>query len=144
MFLEQIIRPYQSPAAHGTIVIPSSPTATGERATLTWGAKATMPPVNAGENFTVQCCDEQLSEKDRTNERKRITGPDGESYVDVDRPLTLKLIKKEKNSCDGTWSQMGGGAAAAVSAALAAWEADFKGIDSQQQSCGTTWNLKNP
>lgn len=141
MFLEQIIRPYQSPDAHGTIVIPSTPTGTSERATLTWGAKATMPPVNAGENFSVQCCNENLTEKGRTNQQVRITGPDGESYVDVQRPSQVTLNKKEKNDCDGGWSQMSG-AAAAVGSALAEWEADFANVD-VPHSCGTTWNLSN-
>jgi len=108
--LEYVIRPYQSPNPFGTTFIPSTPTQ-AERATLTWGASAqgTMPPAVAKPTpmtYQFQCCNENLDEQSRETNRIRITGNDGESYVDVDRPTVMRLKKKQLNNCAGPLEQM--------------------------------------
>jgi len=52
---EYFVRPFQSPAPHGSGRIPSTPRDTREKATLTWGAKANMPAI-VPKSVNVNCC----------------------------------------------------------------------------------------
>jgi hypothetical protein len=142
MFLEYAVRPFQTADSHGAIIIPSTPVGTRERATITWGAKATMPSAS-GMSFVVQCCKNDLTEKDRKNHNVRVSGSDGESYMDVDRAYQLTLDTQNKNNCDDNASQSWG-VAQAINKDMAEWAADFAGIDAQSginNSCAATWNL---
>jgi hypothetical protein len=143
--LEYLVRPYQSPVPHGSIIIPATPTGSHQRATITWGAKATMPtPTDAG-GTNVVCYDERSDEMSRTSETQRITGQDGESYVDVDRAKTVKLQKNEKKNCDnGLWNQMSG-VAQGINGDLAQWASDFAEFDATAPAgkCHQTWNFAN-
>jgi hypothetical protein len=109
--LEYVIRPYQTPDVYGRIVIPTSETR-ADRATLTWGATSSGTPYVAktkdttGMTYQFDCCNEGLQEKSRSNHTIRITGSDGESYVDVERPYQMTLKKKTKTQCDGPLDQM--------------------------------------
>jgi len=93
--LEYIVRPFQAPNAHGTIVIPSTPTESTETAILTWGGESTLPEVQYTEvGFVTKKQREDFTEKKRDTERVRITGNDPENYIDVDRSKKLYLDKK--------------------------------------------------
>jgi hypothetical protein len=142
--LEYVVRPYQSPNAHGTIQIPSAPASSNQRATLVWGAKATMPAVNMGENFSVVCCKERLNEQDRQSDTVRITQQDNsDNYVDVARPNTLHLQKHDANNCGDNWDQFSG-VGAEISDTLAAFQSDvLSGTAAQPGNCDTTWKFKN-
>lgn len=142
--LEYVIRPYQSPASHGAIIIPATPAATRERATLTWGAKATMPPVQiTGGGVNVKCCDEGLTEQTRETETVRITQPGRpENYIDVARANKVILKKEEKDKCAGDWSQMSH-VAQQIDAAFASLASQMDFDVPSDKNCQATWNLKN-
>ena len=97
--LEYIVRPFQQPNPHGTVIIPVTRKETEERAILTWGGEATLPDmqfIDTGFKFT--SCKEDSTEKRRDAEKVRIFGEDpgdGPSYIDVMRSKKLYLDKKE-------------------------------------------------
>jgi hypothetical protein len=95
--LEYIVRPFQAPNAHGTIIIPSTPTPSTETAILTWGGEATLPEVQYIElGFNTRKGREDFAEKNRDAETVRIYGEDpgdGPSYIDVSRSNKLYLDK---------------------------------------------------
>ena len=96
--LEYIVRPFQAPNAHGTIIISSNPKETEERAIITWGGEATLPDVQYIETgFNTRKSREDFDEKQRDAETVRIYGqsPDDESpsYIDVSRSNKLYLDK---------------------------------------------------
>lgn len=145
--IEYFIRPFQSPGSHGTIIIPSTPKGTREKAVLTWGAKSTMPEVVPDvTNVNTKCCAEGLKEAERVSETVRITQPGKpENYVDVARARNVKLKKREKNSCGGP-----------LQAELDSfWGAVFQDLDNAftpegvssfgtgDKSCEVQWELKN-
>jgi hypothetical protein len=150
--LEYVIRPYQSPTPFGTIIIPSTTSQGRERATITWGATAqgTMPepePVPTtsptDQTYQFECCNEQLQEQSRDNERKRIIGNDGISYVDVDRPKIVRLKKSQHQHCDSPLEQ-DSFVAQGINSVLDAWDDEFAGRTVKPgDDCNTQWNLKN-
>jgi hypothetical protein len=95
--LEYIVRPFQAPNAHGTIIIPSTPTPSTEMAILTWGGEATLPEVQYIETgFNTRKGREDFTEKNRDADTVRIYGEDpgdGPSYIDVSRSNKLYLDK---------------------------------------------------
>jgi hypothetical protein len=95
--LEYIVRPFQAPNAHGTIIISSNPKETEERAIITWGGEATLPPVQYIETgFVVKKGREDFVEQQRDADPVRIYGEDpgdGPSYIDVQRSKKLYLDK---------------------------------------------------
>jgi hypothetical protein len=143
--LEYAVRPYQSPDAHGAIIIPSTPTGSREKATLTWGAKATMPEVS-GINLTTACCTNNLTEHDRQSDKIRIyqdDDPSSSNWVDVERAKTMNLDSKEKNNCGDNWDDISA-VAQGIDTELAAYADYFTAIQGQQPTnCGQTWNFKN-
>jgi hypothetical protein len=93
--LEYIVRPFQAPNAHGTIIIPSTPKASTETAILTWGGESTLPEVQYTEvGFNTKKSREDFTEKKRDSEVVRITGNDPENYIDVSRANKLYLDKE--------------------------------------------------
>jgi hypothetical protein len=97
--LEYIVRPFQAPSAHGTIIIPSTPTPSTDTAILTWGGEATLPAVQFIElGFNTKKGREDFNEKNRDSETVRIMGQspddDSPSYIDVARSNKLYLDKK--------------------------------------------------
>jgi hypothetical protein len=145
--LEYVVRPYQTPSAHGAIIIPSTPTGTRERATLTWGAEATMPEREEpdGIGFQLVCCTETLNENSRETETKRIEqegNPD--NWVDVDRPTKLKLKKKDANKCGDVWDQISG-VEQQVNSVLSMFnDAIHSGTAGKKdKNCNVSWNFKN-
>lgn len=97
--LEYIVRPFQAPNAHGTIIIPSTPTPSTETAILTWGGEATLPEVQYIETgFNTKQGREDFTEKQRDAETVRIMGQDPDdnspSYIDVSRGNKLYLDKE--------------------------------------------------
>ena len=143
---EYIVRPYQTPNAHGNIVIASTPVGTRERATLTWGTQADQPEAQPGEGATnVVCCVEQSDETSRKSTTERIEqSGKPENWVEVRRPYELKLQKKEKNKCDSNWSQMSY-VAASIDALFEDLGDDIKsGREGKaDRKCGQTWKFKN-
>ena len=95
--LEYIVRPFQAPNPHGTIIIPSTTTPSTETAILTWGGESTLPEVQFIETgFNTRKGREDFDEKNRDAEVVRITGEDpgdGPSYIDVRRSNKLYLDK---------------------------------------------------
>lgn len=141
--LEYVVRPYQSPDAHGAIIIPSTPSGSRQRATITWGSKD-VQAVNSG--ISINCCSESLSEQSRKSEKMRIFQNDDKNspnWVDVERPHSLKLNKKDNNQCADDWAQMSS-VAAGVQDALAEFADDIGPAPELPGSgCGTTWIFKN-
>lgn len=149
--LEYVIRPYQAPTPFGTIIIPSAPSRGTDRASLTWGATtqgtipvATPAPVAPTMTYQFQCCQEKLNEQSRTNDRIRITGNDGESYVDVDRPTSVQLKRNQKQDCATALEQMSdvyqGINEVLNEFADAFTHGDTTSLD--DEDCNTQWNFK--
>jgi len=93
--LEYIVRPFQAPNAHGTIIISSNPKETDERAIITWGGEATLPAVQYIETgFNTKQGREDFTEKQRDSDIVRITGNDPENYIDVARSNKLYMDKE--------------------------------------------------
>jgi hypothetical protein len=150
--LEYVVRPYTTPNAHGSIIIPSTPRGTQERATLTWGKDSaiTVPTpkeVSDGVNFEVVCCQEQLNELDRKSDQKRVFqrgDEDSENWVDVERPKSLRLKKKEKNKCFGPGLTDTSDVAQQINAVNADFEyALNSGVTSTHMRCSVNWTFKN-
>ena len=141
--LEYVVRPYQSPDSHGAIIIPSTPSGSRQRATITWSAKEAKA-VNTG--ISVQCCNEALSELSRKSDKMRIFQNDDETsdnWVDVERPRSLKLNKKEQDNCADDWAQISS-VAAGIQEELADFADDIgPAPELPGGGCGTTWNFKN-
>jgi len=105
--LEYIVRPFQAPGS-GALIIPSTPSPTNERATLTWGAKAAVPAVRQGVGFA-GCCQEQNDETGRKTEQIIIhDSADPENYITVNRATQIQWNKDTKDQCAGDWDQFSG------------------------------------
>jgi hypothetical protein len=153
--LEYVVRPFTTPNAHGQIIIPATPRGSRERATLTWGATSaiTIPePVEVegdaeGVNFEVVCCKEQLNELDRESDQERVfqNGDVGSSnWVDVLRPRSVRLKKKEKNSCLGTSLIETSDVTQQVNDVLGMYESAFNsGTTKKPSNCSVSWGFKN-
>lgn len=143
--LEYIVRPWQTPNSHGAIVIPSTPQNTREKATLTWGAKATMPAQNTS-GINVVCCSEESTEFKREGETVRIQGNGEDNWIDVFRSNKLHLKKKEKNTCASDWDQFSG-VGLEITDALAEFEdalnSGTTAGNNEPKTCGQVWSLNN-
>jgi len=144
---EYFVRPWQSPNAHGTTVIPATPSRGGrERAHLTWGGKGTMPEVRlTGLDFNTQKSphDERLTEQNRESDIVRIEQPGKpENYVDVARAKKVTLAKEtdEYKLDQLAESQY---VASGIDPRLNAYGADMKTWEQTTQKSRATWNLKN-
>src|SRR5215831_16602823 len=103
--LEYIVRPFQSPGAQGAQIIPSTPSPSNERATLTWGAKSDVPPVKTGVGFA-GCCQEENTETGRNTQRIVIHDPTNpDAYITVDRATKIQWNKSTNDQCAGDWDQ---------------------------------------
>lgn len=105
MSFEYAIRPFQSPDVHGRVIVPSSPSATPERATLTWGsthaATGTIPTAKSMGGTNTKCCKETINEQERAGDTIKIAASnEPENYIMVNRAREVKLKKKDDNSCD--------------------------------------------
>jgi hypothetical protein len=140
--LEYVIRPFQSPNALGKTVIPSTPQSPTLKATLTWGAKMTLPqPVPKTTN--VVCCREVSNELDRDADLVQIHDPNNPGMsIWVSRSKALRLQKEEKNECASDWDQFSG-VGLTISAALADLSAAIGTADVPQNKCQQVWNLNN-
>lgn len=104
MPFEYVVRPFQTPDAHGRVIVPSTPSFSTERATLTWGsqhaATATLPtPKSMGVN--IQCCNEIINENTRTGDTVKIAASnEPANYIMVHRATEVRLKKKDTNKCD--------------------------------------------
>lgn len=143
--LEYAVRPYTAPNAQGQIIIPSTPRSSRDRATITWGSKAEMPPVQSGVNFNTVCCSDDLTEQSRKSTKIRVyqnnddTSP---NWVDYEQPTDLTLNKKEQNSCGDNWDDISG-----VAAGIDSYFQQFQQFFDQQtgnspQNCGTSWHFQ--
>lgn len=141
--LEYIVRPYQSRNSQGSIIIPSTPVSSRQRATLIWGAKA-QAVIPDSPDISVVCCDEQLGESKRQSEKVRVYkdgDPTSGQWIDYDRPVRMQLKKKDVASCgDDGWDQISL-VAASISADLAAWDNFFSRFDSTDQHCKASWTF---
>jgi len=121
MPFEYFVRPYQTPDAHGRIIIPSTPSFSTERATLTWGsqhAAAGTLPTAKSMGVNLRCCNEIIGEDTRTGDTIKIEASnDPANYIMVHRATEVKLRKKEENNCD-QWLMNNSYVASGVSSAF--------------------------
>src|SRR6187401_2887730 len=110
MPFEYFVRPFQTPDAHGRIVIPSAPGGNVQRATLTWGAKTSLDAIadkgisvtGSWPNDEPGCCTEQYQEKERKTTQVKITdSTEPENWILVNRATSLSLDKDHRNACGG-------------------------------------------
>lgn len=146
--LEYAFRPSTSPDSHGRIIIPSTPTATKQRATLTWGAKATMPP-KVAQGPQLACCKEVNTEVPGTRKGETVrifqnNDSTSSNWVDVNRATQVNLQKKGNNSCFGSapddfnFTTVGD----AMDALAAQFDLAF-GVTTVTDSCNVTWDIAN-
>jgi hypothetical protein len=87
--LEYIVRPFQQPNSHGTIIIHSTPKESAETAILTWSGEGDLPDTVFYERgFNTRKHREDYDELNRDTETVRIQGTSDDSgnvYVDVQR-----------------------------------------------------------
>jgi hypothetical protein len=141
--LEYVIRPFQSTTVLGKTVIPSTPQSPTLKATLTWGAKSTLPrPVP--KTTTVTCCREESQETDRDTELVEIADPNNPGFsIWVRRSKVLRLDKKEKNDCASDWDQFSG-VGLSIAAALDEFAAAMGPTDDTATArCQQQWSLNN-
>jgi hypothetical protein len=139
MQIEYAVRPSVPTNPHGATIVASTPGATRERATLTWGAKATLPLPSV--SVQMSCCKDDLNETKRDGEVTRITQQDNaDNFIDVFRSNKLYLDAKHDDKCDPV-SVAGG----TDSFAPSAFETGgFEPTDDGSiKQCKTTWTLKN-
>jgi len=142
MPFEYLVRPYQTPASHGRIVLPAAPSSRAS-ATITWGAKVTVSdvvPERTGIN--VECCSERLAEVSRKTDTIKISGEAPfatENYLLVERATQVKLKKTGENKCGSQLDQMSG-VASGIKQAFADLEADIEagGAAEGETACDQT------
>jgi hypothetical protein len=147
--LEYIVRPYQARDPQGRVIIPSTPIGTHQQATITWGGKATLPPVQslAGNGFS--CCSEQTKEEtDQKYEDVSVTAEgdglaSGQS-VSFRRAKSFSYEKKEQSTCASDWDQFSG-VGMEITDALSSFAADINSGtmagDGTPQTCRGTMTL---
>jgi hypothetical protein len=94
-------------------------------------------------DFTVQCCTEELKEVERQGETMRLTGSDGESYIDVFRSNRLKLHKPKNNPCDSPLDQALGQSFGLDDSGDVTIDLGFAGTEPLEEQCGAIWHLSN-
>jgi hypothetical protein len=145
--LEYAVRPFATPNSFGKIIIPSTPSAGNQRATITWGSKTTNAPTpSLSNNFSVICCTEELTEVDREGEHVQIpiTDPEGdEPHVTVFRSNKLRLHKPKNNPCDSPLDQALGQSFGLDDSGDVTIDLGFAGTETLQQQCGAIWHLDN-
>jgi hypothetical protein len=102
--LEYVVRPFQSPGAHGAIIIPWTPSGSRERATITWTAESTLPDAKFT-GIAVTSKKEDGTETSRDSETVRITGNDPENWIDVSRANKLYIDKTISGADPGNTGQ---------------------------------------
>lgn len=142
--LEYIVRPFQAPNPHGTIIIPATPHASTETAVLTWGGESTLPDTQyTTVGFTISSCKEDSKELRRDAETVRITGNDPENWIDVNRASKLYLEKQEEN-WKGNPANAGQTDYAAADIGNFAPSEAFRGIGiNDTKKCAVTMSLNN-
>lgn len=139
--LEYAVRPAVPTSPHGLTIIAKTTGASRERATLTWGAKASLPDVGAATN--IACCKENLDETERETETVRITNPqDANQYIDVARAKKLSLDKSNENKCNAI-SSAEQSDSSSTDFTVTGFESDTFTDESFIKKCKTVWNLKN-
>ena len=142
--LEYAVRPSVPTNPHGLTIIAKTPGATRERATLTWGAKATLPDLSAATN--IACCKENLTETERESETVRIfQGGDSSSdnWVDVARAKKVSLDKNDDNKCNALSSATQSDSDNTDFTVSGFASDDGFSSDSFVKKCKSTWTLKN-
>ena len=105
MPFEYMVRPFQTPDLHGRVFVPSTPSASTQRATLTWGSKAAGTnalPAPKTVGYNTKCCNETLTEASRSGEDHKITGTNNpENWITVNRASEISFDKEDKDECGG-------------------------------------------
>ena len=145
--IEYIVRPFQSPGSLGNVVIPGTPERTEDKAHITWGGVGTMPAVKMLYPSTVvNTKKEDLDEQERDSDTVRITGNDGESYVDVARARKVKLNKEETDENQSLGYNYYAAQTPKLDPKMDPYLQQFRSPQQNQQKSGpikVTWNLKN-
>src|SRR5215467_9372751 len=145
--LEYIVRPFQSPGAQGALIIPSTPSPTNERATLTWGPKAAVPAVTQSVGFA-GCCKEEGDESKQQYEPVTVynENADNGGSVSFFRARAFDFDKTTKDECAGDWDQFSG-IGLEITSALDQFSADIHSGTaapaSDSGTCHATMNLTN-
>jgi hypothetical protein len=146
--LEYIVRPYQARDPQGRVIIPSTPIGTHQQATITWGGKATLPPVQSQPGNAFSCCSEQQNESGRQTEVVQINDSgNADNYITVARTTQLSLDKTSQSTCASDWDQFSG-IGMEISDALSSFAADITSSETLQgdgtpQTCKSVINLSN-
>jgi|SRR5580765_1190765 len=105
MPFEYAVRPFQSRDSFGRIILPSTPSGAAERATLTWGSSASLPPGTLPTPTTMgvnmKCCQEIRTQDGAEMEpvNVQVQGP-GAIEIPVKRSNVVLAKKQDENHCD--------------------------------------------
>jgi hypothetical protein len=136
--IEYAVRPSVPTPPHGQTIIASTPGATRQRATLTWGAAGTLPFPQV--SVQLACCKDDLKETSRDADTIRIfqnNDSSSENWVDVERPKKMSLDNQHKDTCD----QDSGSQSAFAPSSFA--PSGFAPSISGTKTCKTTWSFNN-
>src|ERR1700751_4003608 len=149
--LEYIVRPYQARDPQGRIIIPSTPIGTHQQATITWGGKATLPPVQSQPGNGFSCCSEQTKEEtDQQYENVSVVAQGGDAAgqtINFRRAKSFSYEKQEQSTCASDWDQFSG-IGMEITDALSSFAADITSSETLQgeqadQTCRGTISLHN-
>jgi len=106
MPFEYAVRPFQSRDAHGRTLLPSTPSASTQRATLTWGSKAAGAalPKPATVGYNMNCCtaNHQQVGSEKAEVYIPLEGPmAGTDWFKVNRSDVMLAQKEDKDDCGG-------------------------------------------
>jgi hypothetical protein len=148
--LEYIVRPVQARDPQGRVIIPSTPIGTHQQATITWGGKATLPPIQSQPGNGFSCCSEQTQEEadqqyDDVSVTNEGTGDAAGQSISFRRARSFSYEKKEQSTCASDWDQFSG-IGMEITDALSSFAADITSSETLQgdgtpQTCKGTMTL---
>jgi hypothetical protein len=106
--LEYVVRPFVSPAPQSSTLIPSSPSTTTEKATLSWGAEiAVNLPSPQGLSVKTVCDKTNQNEITRNWEDVNIHSQDNpDNFITVRRTKSLGFHEINHDQCNDGWDQV--------------------------------------
>jgi hypothetical protein len=137
--IEYAVRPSVPTPPHGATIIASTPGATRERATLTWGAAGTLPFPQV--SVQLACCKDDLKETSRNANTIPIfqnNDSSSENWVDVERPFEMSLDNQHSDGCN-----QDSGSQSAFAPIPFGQPGSFEPDPANTKTCKTTWKFNN-
>ena len=140
MPFEYAVRPFESRNTHGRVIIPSAPSFSTERATLTWGSQHAVPgalPTPHSLGVNIECCHEIITQNaaEMSPASIQLQGP-GAATIPVKRTDVVLAKKAESNQCDD-WLKNNSFVASGVKKAFDAMAGSIHASDASFKPAGS-------